>query len=566
CADSATDLIEVLDLPVVTCNLADDDLCISDSPLTLLGASPTGGVYSGTGMVSSTVFDASVATGGVFTLTYTYTDVLGCTNTATDDMTVYDLPVVTCSLADDALCIDESPLRLLGASPKGGVYSGAGMISDTVFDPSILAQGNYTLTYTYTDANGCANTATDDMTVDALPTPTLTFADDDMCLEDAIQTLSGASPTGGVYSLNGLTLNSDKIDPSVTGEGIFTIQYTYIDVNGCVESVNDDFTVHGMPNADLGANEKVCQYLNAVLAVSESGMEYLWNTGAITQTYETNQPGPYTVSVTHPVTKCVSIGTKQLTPGPNLSVDLGKDKIVCEGYPVEFNVNAYATIIWNGDATLNGTIFKTDTTAKIDVLVIDAQGCFAMDAVNTTFVPKLDFTLRNDTTLCEEANNVVLLEVTNKNVTVEWNDGSVDLAYEAIFVGEYIATITDASGCECKDTVLLGDSCSLITLTMPNIFTPNYNNINDDMRPIEMEWASPQMMMDNILYIRFYVYDRWGIMVHASEGKLPLWDGRTPSGLPCSDGIYFWDLEYMDAAGAEYDLNGFVKLLRSKTQ
>jgi hypothetical protein len=81
-----------------------------------------------------------------------------------------------------------------------------------------------------------------------------------------------------------------------------------------------------------------------------------------------------------------------------------------------------------------------------------------------------------------------------------------------------------------------------------------------------MEWATAQMMMANVLYIRFSVYNRWGVMVHASEGRLPKWDGRAPGGLPCSDGVYFWNLEYMDAASNEYDLNGFVKLLRSKTQ
>lgn len=112
CADSAKDNMNVLGLPLVIGSLNDDDLCLNDSPLILKGALPIGGVYKGVGMVSNTTFDPSVSTAGRFELTYIYTDQFGCSDSLKDDMTVHELPIVTCDLADDAICADETPLRL----------------------------------------------------------------------------------------------------------------------------------------------------------------------------------------------------------------------------------------------------------------------------------------------------------------------------------------------------------------------------------------------------------------------------------------------------------------------
>jgi hypothetical protein len=94
----------------------------------------------------------------------------GATNTATlarraVGSVAYDaLPVITpgtynapCSLGD--------PIDLSGL-PSGGIWSGTG-VSGNTFDPSV---GEQTITYSYTDANGCSNSATTLVTVTPAPT------------------------------------------------------------------------------------------------------------------------------------------------------------------------------------------------------------------------------------------------------------------------------------------------------------------------------------------------------------------------------------------------------------
>jgi hypothetical protein len=77
--------ITVNSLPTVNLNLTVDTLCLNSSPLLMSGGTPSGGIYSGTG-VNSGIFDPT--TNGTFTITYTYTDGNICSNTITDNIVV----------------------------------------------------------------------------------------------------------------------------------------------------------------------------------------------------------------------------------------------------------------------------------------------------------------------------------------------------------------------------------------------------------------------------------------------------------------------------------------------
>lgn len=65
-----------------------DTLCIDAQPFALTGGSPSGGTYSGTG-VSSGSFDANASGAGSHTITYSYTDINNCTNTADQNIFVF---------------------------------------------------------------------------------------------------------------------------------------------------------------------------------------------------------------------------------------------------------------------------------------------------------------------------------------------------------------------------------------------------------------------------------------------------------------------------------------------
>jgi len=78
-----------------------------------------------------------------------------------DAVEVFALPVVTFTALAD-LCIDAGvQAGLGGGTSTGGTYSGTGVTDDGngmtySFDPATAGVGTHTITYNYTDGNGCS--------------------------------------------------------------------------------------------------------------------------------------------------------------------------------------------------------------------------------------------------------------------------------------------------------------------------------------------------------------------------------------------------------------------------
>ncbi|MCU0434168.1 MAG: T9SS type A sorting domain-containing protein [Bacteroidia bacterium] len=96
----------------------------------------------------------------------TVTDANGCSSTDSVNVTINSIPAVTLTIAADTVCLNDAILSPLPASPAGGTYSGPGVSSNN-FDPAVAGAGTHTITYTYTDSNGCTNSASDIIIVDA---------------------------------------------------------------------------------------------------------------------------------------------------------------------------------------------------------------------------------------------------------------------------------------------------------------------------------------------------------------------------------------------------------------
>lgn len=111
---------------------------------------------------------SSVSVNPTSTTTYTVTgtDGNGCTGTDMVTVTVNPLPTVSITPpVNDTLCVYNSAITLVG-SPGSGTFSGTG-VSGSTFDPATAGLGTHTITYSYTDGNGCTGTNTIDIYVDA---------------------------------------------------------------------------------------------------------------------------------------------------------------------------------------------------------------------------------------------------------------------------------------------------------------------------------------------------------------------------------------------------------------
>lgn len=78
-------------------------------------------------------------------------------------ITVNPLPVVSFTGLAGTYCLTDAAVILAG-TPAGGTFSGPG-VSGNVFDPAAAGAGTHSIVYTFTDANGCTNSETQQVTV-----------------------------------------------------------------------------------------------------------------------------------------------------------------------------------------------------------------------------------------------------------------------------------------------------------------------------------------------------------------------------------------------------------------
>jgi gliding motility-associated-like protein len=90
-----------------------------------------------------------------------------------------------------------------------------------------------------------------------------------------------------------------------------------------------------------------------------------------------------------------------------------------------------------------------------------------------------------------------------------------------------------------------------VNLTFPTAFTPNADRLND-LFTITGQYVDK---------MNIRIFDRWGILVFASESNEP-WNG-TREGLPMPESAYVWKAEIKDLAGRTFSREGTIVLIRN---
>jgi len=261
-------------------------VCVNGSTQTLSGQ-PSGGTWSGTG-VSGSTFNPATAGAGRYILSYTYQDPSsGCSNTDTISALVYPLPSLV--LGSDTTICQNSGLFALKASPTGGTWSGTGVFGNN-FDPRQGQLGVNTLTYTYTNANGCVALASKRIT--ELPfTPVTVGNPVTTCINSGPYDLTkDVSIQGGIWSGRGV--NGGFFNPSSASVGTFALTYTYQNTLGCVTSAQKQMTVLGVPGkVTISGSASGCNGTVVTLyAQADSATDFQW--------YHINDKAPFATGAT----------------------------------------------------------------------------------------------------------------------------------------------------------------------------------------------------------------------------------------------------------------------------
>ncbi|MDD3875874.1 MAG: gliding motility-associated C-terminal domain-containing protein, partial [Bacteroidales bacterium] len=265
CTNFNSQMVDVFDLPVVSFSGLLSQYCISALPSQLIG-SPSGGTFTGQGVVGN-YFYPNIAGTGTFNIIYTYQDGNNCFNQDTQSVSVYAQPLVSFYGLGSEYCIDASPETLTGV-PAGGYFSGPG-ITGNVFNPSYAGSGSHTITYYFTDINGCSNSYSQTVIVYDLPAVFFSGLNNGYCIDAPVAQLIG-NPPGGYFTGNGLIGNF--FNPILAGVGIHSITYHYTDIHGCYDSISQNVEVYNLPNVTFtGLASNYCPYDASVLTGIPAG-------------------------------------------------------------------------------------------------------------------------------------------------------------------------------------------------------------------------------------------------------------------------------------------------------
>lgn len=201
--------------------------------------------WSNNGGTTTTTVNPTAST--LYSVVATTSD--NCTVTGSITINTTPLPVLSFSIPQ-YLCINAPAIALAG-SPTGGTFAGTGIIFNS-FYANQAGAGTHTLSYSYTDANGCMGVNTISTTI-STPTTVVAFTitPANICSTAASLTLS-ALPSGGTYTGSGVT-SGGVFSPSLAGIGTRTVSYTVTDANNC--SATKVSTVSVTFCSSIGINE-----------------------------------------------------------------------------------------------------------------------------------------------------------------------------------------------------------------------------------------------------------------------------------------------------------------------
>jgi PKD repeat protein len=229
CSNTATTSITINALPTATITYAGSPYCATGTA-TITLAGQAGGTYTAPAgiNINAATGDINLATSipGTYTITYSFNNGT-CNNATTTSIIINALPIAAISYNGSPYC-STGTATVTQTGTSGGNYSAtAGVIINAAtgdIDLGTSTPGTYTITYTFSNGT-CSNSTTSSITINALPTATISYAGSPYCAT-GIATVTQAGQAGGTYSstagLN-ITPATGDIDLVTSTPGTYTV-------------------------------------------------------------------------------------------------------------------------------------------------------------------------------------------------------------------------------------------------------------------------------------------------------------------------------------------------------
>lgn len=275
CTISKQQEVTILPLPTPTIDF-NAKICMDAGTQVLVGH-PRGGEFFSTSIpltplnsfVDSVKFDPGANLVGIKTINYRYVEPSNfCTDTVTKQIEIDTLPNIGISITKPAkgFCMVDENVAIQGLldgnNASKGIFKGDGIVDTLLntgrnqFNPILIEEdGVHTLTFIYTDNNGCVNKATTDVKVNYLPEVNFIGLNDNVCSNEGNLVIN-ASPTSGtgLISIDGTTYSGYTTTLALNSyakenkNDTISVVYKNTDANECTNSISNSIIVRYSPS------------------------------------------------------------------------------------------------------------------------------------------------------------------------------------------------------------------------------------------------------------------------------------------------------------------------------
>lgn len=450
-------------------------------------------------------------------------------------------PTVTINQANTSICPGAS--LTVTATGNGNIAWLPGPVSGSSI--TITAPGQYIAGV----ANGCG-TASDTLIVTAAPAPSVQITTPEPATLCAGNQLTLAATGNGPLTW---TPGGAGTSISVSTAGTYTVSTT----NSC-GTATDNITVTAAtpPSVQISNADPASLCPGQTLTLNATGNGTLtWSNGPTGSSSTVTTAGNYTVTATNDcgsvsdaitVTAGEAPDAQVLTPGPIT---------VCPNTPVVLTGTGTGTLSWSNGTSGTGTtvtqpntyLFISQTACGSDTasIVVDnyvVDAAFTADPI-TGYAP-LNVQTDNEST-GQTASTWVFGDGTTSA------EDAPGHTYEQPGTYTLLLAVVNEHGCVDTATVEITVAEELV-VELPNIFTPNGDQANDEYKIKALGVSS----------MRAEIYNRWGEKMFAWNDPDLAWNGKSPFGAPATNGVYMCIVEAVDSLGKTHVFKTTVTLIQ----
>lgn len=580
CSNTAVSSATVFSLP--NPNIVSNSPVCAGGTLTLMGSGGAAYAWSGPGYTglnqNPVINNVTASASGVYTLLVSSGS---CTASTTHTVVINPLPVFNFS-GTNVTCNGQSNGTstvnvTVGTGPYN--YNWSTVPAQTTQDANGLVAGTYSCTVT--DANGCTNVSSTQITQPTAFSVTINSATVSACANTPINVNAIGSGGTGPYSYNwvsGPTTAAYSVNETLAGNYVYTVNAT--DAFNCQASNFISLTFFPQPTVSA-TSATVCAGQSTALTASGAS-SYIWQPGNITgSTYPFSGNNSVNVTVIGTANGCSNSATAAVlvNQNPSATINLGNAK-GCVPACITFSASGSSSItsygwILNGagiTGSVNGAYcFDEAASYTLGLTVMDAFGCTStVVPVNIEIYPQpiADFNHAPIKPIINQDPFVTFTDASYGATIVSWNWYFMNTAqYTSIeqnptFAysepGTYPVALVVKSDKGCTDTLVrplvVGEDFGIY---VPNAFTPNGDGLNDVFQPKGF----------GVVKYELNIFDRWGERVFHTTNFEDSWNGTMQSKKDVKygvleEGVYTWLINCTSVFGKSHELKGHVTLMK----